>query len=123
MNTPGPAPPRAPWGKFPLSELTVLLALALAAAGLARLGSPRGSWAMLAALALGALAGLELAFREHFAGHRSHATVLAAALTAAATAALVAAGAPLAVAAAAMTALFLAALAALRRAFTQRQRR
>jgi hypothetical protein len=37
MSTPRHAPPRAPWGKFPLSELTVLLALALAAAGLAAL--------------------------------------------------------------------------------------
>jgi hypothetical protein len=39
------------------------------------------------ALALGSLAGLELSIREHFAGYRSHTTLLAAAAAFAAMAA------------------------------------
>ena len=70
--------PPAPWGSFPLSELVVLLALLLGVAGLIVWGD-RGRTMVAAAAALGSLAGLELAIREHFGGYRSHSTLLAAA--------------------------------------------
>ena len=70
--------PRAPWGNFPLVELCVLIALVIGVAGFVT-GGNRGGIMLAAAAALGSLAGLELAIREHFAGYRSHTTVLAAA--------------------------------------------
>lgn len=68
--------PPAPWGNFPLSELLVLLALVLGIAGFVVWGD-RGRWMVLAAMALGSLAGLELSIREHYAGYRSHSALLA----------------------------------------------
>lgn len=68
--------PPAPWGNFPLSELLVLLALVLGIAGFIVWGD-RGRVMVLAAMALGSLAGLELSVREHFAGYRSHSALLA----------------------------------------------
>jgi hypothetical protein len=69
--------PRPPWGSFPLTELVVLLALILGVAGLI-VWREQGQVMLLAGFALGSLAGLELATREHFAGYRSHSTLLAA---------------------------------------------
>jgi hypothetical protein len=69
--------PPAPWGKFPLVELVVLLAIGLFIAGLVVRGD-RGQVMLTGALALGSLAGLELSIREHFTGYRSHTTLLAA---------------------------------------------
>ncbi|HEX5901013.1 MAG TPA: hypothetical protein VFY32_16535 [Solirubrobacteraceae bacterium] len=70
--------PAAPWSPFPLTELVVLFSLALIVAGVLTDGGRRG--ALLACgFALVSLAGLELAAREHFAGYRSHSTLLAAA--------------------------------------------
>ena len=84
--------PPAPWGSFPLSELCVLLALVLGIAGLIVWGE-RGQTMLLAAMAVGSLAGLELSIREHFAGYRSHTTLLAGACAVAASiAVLLAAG-------------------------------
>jgi hypothetical protein len=71
-------PPRAPWGAFPLSELTVLLAITAALYGLLTWGSRSAVWALAAAACLGSLAGLEVAIREHLAGYRSHTMLLAA---------------------------------------------
>jgi hypothetical protein len=68
--------PPAPWGKFPLVELVVLLALILLPLSFV-VGGTRGNVMLTAALALGSLAGLELSIREHFAGYRSHTTLLA----------------------------------------------
>jgi hypothetical protein len=68
--------PPAPWGSFPLVELVVLLAIGLFVAGLVVRGD-RGQVMLTGALALGSLAGLELSIREHFAGYRSHTTLLA----------------------------------------------
>jgi hypothetical protein len=68
--------PQAPWGKFPLVELVVLLALILLPLSFV-IGGTRGNVMLTAALALGSLAGLELSIREHFAGYRSHTTLLA----------------------------------------------
>jgi energy-converting hydrogenase Eha subunit G len=70
--------PAAAWSPFPLTELVVLFALVLIIAGVLTDGGRRG--ALLACgFALVSLAGLELAIREHFAGYRSHSTLLAAA--------------------------------------------
>jgi hypothetical protein len=68
--------PPAPWGKFPLVELVVLLALILLPLSFV-VGGTRGKVMLTASLALGSLAGLELSIREHFSGYRSHTTLLA----------------------------------------------
>jgi hypothetical protein len=68
--------PPAPWGRFPLVELVVLLALILLPLSFV-VGGTRGNVMLTAALALGSLAGLELSIREHFSGYRSHTTLLA----------------------------------------------
>jgi hypothetical protein len=69
--------PPPPWGRFPLVELAVFLAIVLFVAGLV-MGGERGQILLTGALALGSLAGLELSIREHFAGYRSHSTLIAA---------------------------------------------
>jgi len=70
----------------------VFLALVLGIAGLIVWGD-RGRTMVLAAMALGSLAGLELSIREHFAGFRSHSMLLAGATAiAAVTILLVSAG-------------------------------
>ena len=71
-----PARPPAPWGRFPLIELCVLLGLGLLVAGFIVQGA-RGATMIAAGIALASLAGLELSIREHLAGYRSHSTVLA----------------------------------------------
>jgi hypothetical protein len=68
--------PRAPWGSFPLTELTILVGLVMLVAGFAS-GSGRGALMIGVGIALAALGGLELAIREHFAGYRSHSALLA----------------------------------------------
>jgi len=70
--------PAAPWSPFPLTELVVLLSLALIVAGVLTDGGRRGVL-LGCGFALVSVAGLELAVREHFAGYRSHSTLLAAA--------------------------------------------
>src|SRR5215207_11672731 len=71
--------PPAPWGSFPLVEICVLLAIVLLVGGFVS-GGNRGATMVFAGLAIGSLAGLELAIREHFAGFRSHTTLLAGAI-------------------------------------------
>ena len=71
--------PPAPWGSFPLVEIVVLIALVLIVSSLF-VGGQRGGTMLLAGLALGSLAGLELSIREHFAGYRSHSMLLAGAV-------------------------------------------
>ena len=71
--------PPAPWGSFPLVELVVLVALVMLVAGFVIQGR-RGSAMIGVGLALGALAGVELSIREHFAGYRSHTLVLSGAV-------------------------------------------
>lgn len=65
--------PPAPWGNAPLAELVILagiVSLAIGAIG----GNPT---AIGVGVALAGLGGLEVAIREHFAGYRSHTTMLA----------------------------------------------
>jgi hypothetical protein len=68
--------PPAPWGSFPLSELLILLGIALMAWGFVSWDS-EGNLRFAAGLALASLGGAELALREHLAGYRSHSTLLA----------------------------------------------
>jgi hypothetical protein len=75
-----PDRPPAPWGRFPLIELCVLLGMGLLIAGFFVQGA-RGATMIAAGIALASLAGLELAIREHLAGYRSHSTVLAGVIT------------------------------------------
>jgi hypothetical protein len=65
--------PPAPWGSFPLAELTILAGIVLLVVGIVG-GSPT---ALGVGVVLGALGGLEVSAREHFAGYRSHTTLLA----------------------------------------------
>jgi hypothetical protein len=58
----------------------VLLSIVLLVAGFIVQGT-RGVTMIAAGIVLGSLAGLELSIREHFAGYRSHSTVLAGAAT------------------------------------------
>jgi len=68
--------PPAPWGSFPLVELCVLTGIVLVVVGLI-IGTDRGALAIGVGIGLAALGGLELAIREHFAGFRSHSSLLA----------------------------------------------
>lgn len=68
--------PPAPWGNLPLSELVILLGIALMTWGLFSWDSD-GNLRFAAGLALASLGGAELSLREHLAGYRSHSSVLA----------------------------------------------
>ncbi len=65
--------PDAPWGKAPLAELAILAGIICLAVGIF------GSHETLIGVGVGlaALGGMEVAIREHFAGYRSHTTLLA----------------------------------------------
>ena len=65
--------PPAPWGAFPLAELTVLAGIVTLAIGVVG----RHPTAIGVGVVLAALGGLEVSVREHFAGYRSHTTLLA----------------------------------------------
>jgi hypothetical protein len=64
------------WGSFPLSEIVIAIGILLLIGGLF-VEPPRGKIIVGVGLVLGALAGLEVAAREHFAGYRSHTSLLA----------------------------------------------
>ena len=68
--------PPAPWGNFPLSELAVLVSILLLIGSFIVRGD-QGVVMFAAGLLLGTLAGLEVSIREHFAGFRSHSSLLA----------------------------------------------
>jgi len=68
--------PKAPWSPFPLVELTILLGIVLIVLGFVGVGDRR-TLLLVCGFALVTLAGLELSLREHFAGYRSHSTLLA----------------------------------------------
>ena len=65
--------PPAPWGSFPLAELTILAGIVMLAVGV--IG--KHPTAIGVGVVLASLGGLEVAVREHFAGYRSHTTLLA----------------------------------------------
>jgi len=65
--------PLAPWGNFPLAELTVLAGIVALVIGF--LGA--GVTAIALGVVLAGLGGMTTAAIEHFAGYRSHTTLLA----------------------------------------------
>jgi uncharacterized integral membrane protein len=110
---PGERPP-APWGNFPLAELTVLAGIVMLVIGAVG-GYPT---ALGVGVVLAGLGGLEVAAREHFAGYRSHTTLLAGTVFVLVTGGLFyLGGLILAVCLAVGAVAFLAAFLALRRAF------
>jgi hypothetical protein len=68
--------PKAPWSPFPLVELTILGGIILLILGLVGVASD-GPTFIFCGLALVGVATLELSLREHFAGYRSHSSLLA----------------------------------------------
>lgn len=106
--------PPAPWGSFPLAELTVLAGIAMLAIGIVG----ENPTALGVGVVLGGLGGLEVSVREHFAGYRSHTTLLAGAVFVLVVGGLFyLAGLILAICLAAAAAAFAASFYALRRAF------
>jgi hypothetical protein len=65
--------PPAPWGRFPLAELTILAGIVSLAIGI--FGGHET--AIGVGVALAGLGGMEVAIREHLSGYRSHTTLLA----------------------------------------------
>jgi hypothetical protein len=65
--------PEAPWGKAPLAELAILAGIVCLAIGILG-GHPT---LIGVGVALAGIGGMEVAIREHFAGYRSHTTLLA----------------------------------------------
>src|SRR5215211_1144759 len=112
------APP-APWSPFPLTELVILLALVMLAIGFVSSGDRRGVFIGIG-LVLASLGGGELALREHFAGFRSHTTLLAGLCGFLFGALLVAVGAPKLAVLVAAVVVGIAAFPFLRRAFMRR---
>jgi hypothetical protein len=78
----------------PLVELAVLVGIVLLVLGALNLDSDRGKLMLVLGMALGSLGGLDTALREHFAGYRSHTTIIAAMPGVATAAALYFAGVP-----------------------------
>lgn len=72
VSEPDERPP-APWGSAPLAELVILAGIVALAIGVIG-GHPT---AIGVGVALAGLGGMEVAIREHFAGYRSHTTLLA----------------------------------------------
>jgi lysylphosphatidylglycerol synthetase-like protein (DUF2156 family) len=65
--------PSAPWGKAPLAELAIFAGIICLAIGIF------GSHETMIGVGVGlaGVGGMEVAIREHFAGYRSHTTLLA----------------------------------------------
>jgi len=70
------APP-APWAPFPLTELCILLSIVLLGGGFLLANGDRRAVMIGGGFVLVTLAAGELSFREHFAGYRSHTSLLA----------------------------------------------
>jgi hypothetical protein len=106
--------PPAPWGNFPLAELTVLAGIVMLGIGV----FGRHPTAIGIGVVLAGLGGLEVAVREHLAGYRSHTTLLAGTVFVLVVGGLFyLAGLILAICLAAGAVAFVAAFIALRRAF------
>jgi uncharacterized membrane protein YphA (DoxX/SURF4 family) len=108
--------PPAPWGAFPLGELTTLAGIVLIVVGFAS----RTFRLLAVGFALVALAACELALREHVNGFRSHSSLLGLLAGFVAGAALVTAGAPRIAVLAAAAVAFVATFLAMRRLFMRK---
>lgn len=125
QSRPGRPPP--PWGSFPLTELVILVGLVLAVAGfVVGIEEGRGRTLFVAGISLGMLGGLETSVRDHFAGYRSHTTLLSGAVAIVAIVVLalvlrlVAPGIPVVALFAVGAVVFAAAFPLLRRTFQRR---
>ena len=65
--------PPAPWGNAPLAELAILAGIICLGIGV--FGSHYTL--VIVGVALAGIGGMEVAIREHFAGYRSHTTLIA----------------------------------------------
>ncbi|MCW2968606.1 MAG: hypothetical protein JWM71_2378, partial [Solirubrobacteraceae bacterium] len=108
--------PPAPWGNFPLGELTTLAGIVVLIVGFTG-SNPR---LLAVGFALIALSATELAAREHFAGFRSHSALLGLILGAVTAVILVVAGAPRAAQIGLAAAAFAIGFVLMRRAFKHR---
>jgi hypothetical protein len=115
--------PKPPWHPVPLVELAVLVGIVLLVLGALNLDEDRGKLMLVLGLALGSLGGLDTALREHFAGYRSHTTILAGLPGVATAAALYFAGVPWPVLIAVAVLVFAGVFALARRAYMRRARR
>jgi hypothetical protein len=129
---PGPAAPRtatykarredAPqpaWAPFPLTELVILLSIILLALGIFSSGDRRGVL-LGGGFVLVTLSAGELSLREHFAGYRSHSSLLAGICAVVAAVPVWLLPVPQAVVLAVGLIVFVAALLGFRRAFMRR---
>ncbi|MFL5843938.1 MAG: hypothetical protein ACJ762_04525 [Solirubrobacteraceae bacterium] len=105
--------PPAPWGTFPLGELTTLAGLVVVVVGFLQ----KSEQMLAVGFSLIALSATELAAREHFAGFRSHSALLGLILGAVTAVVLVVAGVPRVVQIGAAVAVFAAGFYAMRRLF------
>jgi hypothetical protein len=105
--------PPAPWGTFPLGELTTLAGIVVVIVGFIS----QSGQLLAVGFSLIALSATELAAREHFAGFRSHSALLGLILGAVTAVILVVAGVPRIVQIGAAVAAFLLGFWAMRRTF------
>jgi len=112
--------PKAPWSPFPLTELGILVGLVLLAGAFLLASGDRRVVLVLGSILIITLAAGELALREHFAGYRSHTTLLAGLLAVLVAAALYETPLPQPAIMVAALAVFALALWRLRRAFAAR---
>lgn len=108
--------PPAPWGSFPLGELTTLAGIVILVIGFASASAQL----LAVGFSLVALSAAELAAREHFAGFRSHSALLGLILGAVTAVVLVVVGAPRMLQIGLAVAVFLAGAWMMRRAFQAR---
>lgn len=108
--------PPAPWGNFPLGELTTLAGIVLLGVGFATTTFRL----MAVGFALVALSAVELTVREHFAGFRSHSSLLALVAAVVTAVVLIALDVPRPVQFAATAGVLATAFVGLRRAFRRR---
>jgi hypothetical protein len=69
--------PQPPWAPFPLTELCILLSIVLIAVAILFADGDRRGVLLGGGFLLVTLAAGELSVREHFAGYRSHTSLLA----------------------------------------------
>jgi hypothetical protein len=111
--------PQPPWAPFPLNELCILLAIVLLVLGFFTRLDQRGVL-IGAGIVLVSLSAGELALREHFAGYRSHTSLLAGIVAILLAVVLRVAGAPQVAILPAGVLAFAGAFHLLRRAFVRR---
>jgi len=111
--------PKPPWHPFPLTEICILIALVLLVLGFVG-GEDGRTRLLLAGFVLVSLAAGELSVREHFAGYRSHTSLLSGICAVVVVVPLALAGVPRIAALGAGVAVFAVAFGLLRSAFASR---